>query len=67
MFHNGSTYARFQCWICDTPVDQPVYWIDPRDYDVGETKTLCGPECALRAYEQVRHTFKPRPNPEDSQ
>lgn len=63
-----NSVEKWQCWICDTPVPEPVYWIDPRDYDVGHTtKILCGPECALRAYEQVRHTFKPRLNPEDSQ
>jgi len=66
MFHNGSTHARFQCWICDQEVDQPLYWVDPKWYDVDSTKILCGPECAQRAYEQIGHTFKPNPNPEDS-
>jgi hypothetical protein len=65
MFTHGGTHARFQCWICDTSIDTPLYWVDPKSYDVDSIKTLCGPKCALEAYNKVKHTFKPQHNLED--
>jgi hypothetical protein len=50
--------SEIKCEVCEKKIDNPLYWVDPKFYDIPKKVYLCGAACSLKYYEKIKKLFK---------
>ena len=46
------------CEVCKKKINNPLYWADPKFYDIPKKIYFCGAKCSLIYYEKIKDLFK---------
>ncbi len=46
------------CHICKRAIKEPLYWADPKFYNIPKKLYLCGSICSKKLYEEIKYLFK---------
>jgi hypothetical protein len=50
--------TKHNCEVCNKEIKDPLYWVDPKFYDVPKKLYLCGSICATKIYKEIKLLFK---------
>ena len=50
--------SAFDCAVCIKKIKDPLYWADPKFYDIPKKIYFCGAKCSLEYYEKIKNLFK---------
>ncbi len=50
--------ALYKCEICQNKIDEPLYWADPKFYDITKKVFFCSAQCSLKFFEKIKDLFK---------
>ena len=48
----------FDCEVCKKKIRDPLYWADPKFYDIPKKIYFCDAKCSLKYYEKIKKLFK---------
>ena len=46
------------CEICKKKIVEPLYWADPKFYNIPQKIFFCGADCSLIYYKKIKKLFK---------
>ena len=49
--------SSFDCAVCNKKIKDPLYWADPKFYDIPKKIYFCGAKCSLEYYEKIKKLF----------
>ena len=47
--------SSFDCAVCNKKIKDPLYWADPKFYDIPKKIYFCGAKCSLEYYEKIKN------------
>ncbi len=50
--------SKILCNICKKEIKQPIYWVDPKFYDIPNKLYLCDSVCSAKIYKKIKHLLK---------
>jgi len=50
--------ANQECEVCKKKINEPLYWADPKFYDIPKKIFFCSAQCSLNYYEKIKNLFK---------
>ena len=49
---------KYICDVCKKDIKQPLYWADPKFYNIPKKLYLCGSLCSTKLFKDIKHLFK---------
>ena len=46
------------CEVCKKKIEEPLYWADPKFYDIPKKVFFCDAKCSLIYYKKIKKLFK---------
>ena len=46
------------CEVCKKKIIEPLYWADPKFYNIPKKIFFCGADCSLIYYKKIKKLFK---------
>ena len=46
------------CEVCKKKIIEPLYWADPKFYNIPKKVFFCGADCSLVYYKKIKNLFK---------
>ena len=46
------------CEVCKKKIEEPLYWADPKFYDIPKIVFFCDAKCSLIYYKKIKKLFK---------
>ena len=47
-----------KCEVCKSKIDEPIYWADPRFYNIAKKIFFCSAQCSYKYYLKIKDLLK---------